>query len=641
MKNQLAKKHVIYVLACSSFFAVIISVIQLYTEFKKDVEDIRKDIEIISKSYMPALVSGCYNFDNNQVDLLLTGLTGIRNIVYAEIIAPKGNASQPMNRAGDPSARRDISMRYPLVHDKEAKELYLGELFIYSNLDYVKSRLSGRILVLILTNAVKTIFMSFCILWIVQVLTIRPLNSIAAFTQNLNLETIGRKARVSIRSKAIRQEDELDQIADAINSMIIRIKADVDLIHEAKRTQADLNFKLEQTNRDLKDEMERRKIIEARLYQAQKMEAIGTLAGGIAHDMNNILYPIIGLSELLFESMAPHRLEYDHVKGILSAALRARDLVKQILAFSRQSEPQNVPVKLSFVINEVITLMRKTIPPGITITRDIRDDCFRVMADPSRLHQVFMNLMTNAYQSIGNDEGHIKVTVSCQEPFLPDDHDPPLARITVSDNGCGIPESVKENIFDPYFTTKDVGKGTGLGLSVVYGIVKKYNGDIYVESSENHGTSITVLLPVIDTVDEAPKDKTNDTLKYGTEHLLVVDDEPSVGKLEKTILEKLGYRVTLLNNPMEAITHIKGNPETFDLVITDLSMPGLTGDKLARELTAIRPGLPVIICSGYGDKVLDSPDTLPEGISGFLMKPVETALLAKMVRDLLDKQSQH
>jgi PAS domain S-box-containing protein len=381
--------------------------------------------------------------------------------------------------------------------------------------------------------------------------------------------------------------------------------------------------------------------LEAELRQAQKMEAIGTLAGGIAHDFNNILFPIVGLSELLMEDLPAESREHENVAEIFRAARRAGDLVKQILSFSRQAENKKMPVGIQQVLTEVIKLVRSTIPSNIKITQSIQSNCGLVMADPSQLHQIAMNLMTNAYHAVEQQGGDISIAL--RESVLTGEDNAGMALepgnyalMCVSDSGCGIEPAVMGKIFQPYFTTKKQGKGTGLGLSVVYGIVKEHGGDIRVTSEVEKGTTVNVYLPLIEgasetvSADKAP-------YEMGTERILLVDDEEPIVRLEQMTLERLGYQVTARTSSVEALGAFRTNPEVFDLVITDMSMPNMTGDKLARELMVIKPGIPVIICTGFSEK-MSSERAKNVGISGFLMKPVIKSEMAKTVRNVLDEQ---
>lgn len=388
------------------------------------------------------------------------------------------------------------------------------------------------------------------------------------------------------------------------------------------------------------------KQLETRMRQAQKMESLGSLAGGIAHDFNNLLFPIIGLSEMMLSDMTPGTPEYKNLQEILGAGRRGKDLVKQILTFSRRNESRRMPIRFEVILKEVIKLCRATIPSDIAITRDIQPDCGMVLADPTHLHQIAMNLITNAYHAVGPSGGTIHISLTSVTAIPPDltpltgniGTDPapgPYVRFSVSDNGCGINPGTIKKIFDPYFTTKEPGRGTGLGLSVVLGIVRQCRGDVTVNTELGKGSTFQVYLPVIsDEAEEKPSDK-KEPLPTGSEHVLVVDDEPVIVEMLQHALERLGYRVTGFTASVVALAAFRQNPAGFDLVVADMSMPGMNGEYLVREMTVVRPDIPVIICTGFSER-MDTDTAARLGIRGLLLKPVILSDLAGVVRRVLD-----
>ena len=381
--------------------------------------------------------------------------------------------------------------------------------------------------------------------------------------------------------------------------------------------------------------------LEKRIAQAQQMEAIGTLAGGIAHDFNNLLFPIFGLSELMMEEMPETSPYRENMRAILKAARRGRDLVKQILSFSRNVEPKKRPILVQPVLKEVYKLARSTMPTNIAIHQHIESHCGTVMADPTQLHQLTMNLITNAYHAV--EKGTGQIAFELEEAEVNTAHATGLtigpgryAVIRVSDTGDGIDPELMDKIFEPYFTTKELGKGTGLGLSVVYGIVKDHGGDIRVVSERGKGCTFSVYLPLVKNSHASDRPEPQEVLERGTERILLLDDEEPIVRLEKMMLERLGYHVTACTSSIEAMKVFKTNPGDFDLVITDMAMPDMTGDRLAGELVAIRPDIAIVICTGFSETI-DDANAREMGIAGFLMKPVVKSDLARTVRRVLDK----
>ena len=392
---------------------------------------------------------------------------------------------------------------------------------------------------------------------------------------------------------------------------------------------------------EMVEDMTERLEFEKQIQQAQRMESIGNLAGGIAHDFNNILFPIVGMAELLLEDLPSGSPERENTEEILRAGMRGSDLVKQILAFSRQSEHQMVPTRIQNILREVLKLSRATIPAYIEIQQDIQNDCGMVRADATQIHQVAMNIITNAFHAMEDRGGKLTVRLCETEIKALEERYANLspgiyAHISISDTGHGMPSDLIKKIFDPYFTTKEQGKGTGLGLAVVHGIVKEHNGDIKVVSEIGEGSIFNVYLPLMEKPDQLHISKITKKLEKGHERILLVDDEEPIAKLEKQILERLGYKVTILFNGLEALELFKAKPQAFDLIISDMSMPNISGDELSAKMKSIRSDIPVILCTGFSERIKDrSIDEL--GINGMLMKPVSKTDLAQCIRKALDQ----
>ncbi len=375
--------------------------------------------------------------------------------------------------------------------------------------------------------------------------------------------------------------------------------------------------------------------LEKQLRKAQKMEAIGTLAGGIAHDLNNILSPFLGYADMIMRSSDPEAIVYKRSVKIQKAALRAADLVSQILSFNLRGEQKKRMIKIHPVSKEVLNLLKGTIPSTITIVDNIDSNCGSIEADPTQIHQVIMNLCTNAYHAMEQTGGTLTVGLKEITLTVADMVEYPnltggkgvYFSIEVSDTGCGMSNDVVDRIFDPYFTTKGEGKGTGLGLAIVYGIVKSCKGDIRVKTKPDKGTTFTILLPVADIENNIENRETiTKSFKAGSgERLLVVDDDKNIARMYKEGFEFLGYNVELFFSSLEALDFFKENYHTIDLVVTDQTMPGRIGFDLAKDMLAIKKDIPIILCSGYPG-MINKMKIKEAGIKSFIIKPVTVGI---------------
>ncbi|MDA3957770.1 PAS domain-containing sensor histidine kinase [Oceanispirochaeta sp.] len=424
------------------------------------------------------------------------------------------------------------------------------------------------------------------------------------------------------------------------NKMGSRITIDLQIIDRSRFLQC--NFR-DITERKVAEK--EKDILTEQLNQAQRMETVGILAGGIAHDFNNILSIIFGNAELALNDISPDNPVKQNFEEVLAASIRAKDLVSQILTFSRKDKTNLIPIHPQPLINETLKLLRSTTPATISIIQDISKDCGKVMTDITQFHQVIMNLFGNAVQAM-DEKG--EVIVSLKEVYL-DSNDfthfskmSPLsmktpgafAKFSVVDSGTGIDQKIVEQIFEPFFTTKKVGEGTGMGLSVVQGIIQSQEGFITVESEEGKGSTFSVFLPITQK-EETLKVKESNILLTGTERILLVDDEELLLQIMVRILEGLGYNVMSESSSNKALETFKANPTHFDLLMTDQSMPDMSGAELVAEILKVRPNMPIIICSGYSTKVSEKnyKDT---GVSMYLSKPYSRKELSESIRTVLD-----
>ena len=385
---------------------------------------------------------------------------------------------------------------------------------------------------------------------------------------------------------------------------------------------------------------EKRKL-EAQLIQSEKMEAIGTLAGGIAHDFNNILFSIIGFTEMTMDDIEKGSPAESNLKQVHKAGQRAGDLVKQILTFSREDAQEQKPFQVKYVVKEALKFLRASLPSTIEIAQDIQSD-WLLMGDSTQIHQVLMNLCTNAGHAMEEKGGVLDVALmdteldsgftATHQGLKPG----PFLKITVTDTGYGIKPHLLDRIFEPFFTTKQPGEGTGLGLSVVHGIVKSHGGGIYAYSEPGKGSTFHVYLPAIKR-EWGEESETEKPVPGGTERILFVDDEPMLADLGEKVLKSLGYEVTVRTSSIDALALFRKQPDQFDLVITDMTMPHMTGDSLARAMIKIRSDIPIILCSGYS-KEISEKIAKRIGIRAFVMKPILRRTMAKTIREGLGKK---
>lgn len=439
---------------------------------------------------------------------------------------------------------------------------------------------------------------------------VKPLNRL---TKSVNM--LGESGVV--KKVPVETEDEIGKLAMAFNNM----------------------------SESLKKREEEKYVLEEHLRYTQKMEAIGTLAGGVAHDFNNILAAIMGYTELaLLESLNGDSLK-SYLDEILKASNRAKDLTKQILIFSRQTKPKQKPIKIELIVKEVLKMMRASLPTTIEIRQNIKTGLAPILSDSTEIHRVLMNLCTNAAHAMQKNGGVLEVCLSDMEIDKKTaaqnlDLNPGRYQIlTINDTGCGMDSSVIERIFDPFFSTKKHGEGTGMGLAVIHGIVKNYGGAITVNSEVGKRSTFKVFFPEIES-EITVESEHHEPVLHGKEQILFVDDEAALVKTGKQLLESLGYKVIAKTNSVEALETFKEQPNNFDMVITDMTMPKMTGKDLSKEILAVRPDIPIIICTGFSE-VISEKKAKAIGIREFIMKPILRKDIAKIIRRVLNNEKCH
>ncbi len=416
-------------------------------------------------------------------------------------------------------------------------------------------------------------------------------------------------------------------------------------IVEANKRKLEIEAKNVQLSREIaerKKAEEQTNQLANQLLHAQKMEAVGTLAGGIAHDFNNILSAIIGFTELAQINIKNPEQAVTDLQEVAKAGHRAKELVKQILTFSRKEDHDVEPLSPHLIIKESLKLLRASIPTSIEIQEDIDPASGTILADPTKIHQIILNLCTNALHAMENEQGTLKVMLRrkvLSAKDLENEHNVspgPFVELTVSDTGCGIAPGTLGRIFEPFFTTKEVGKGTGMGLAVVHGIVKDYHGLINIDSEQGKGTAFRIYFPAISIQVEETRNERLDSLPKGSEHILLVDDESTIVRMLKAALEQQGYQVTGTTSSVEALEKFREHPDSFDLMISDQTMPQMSGSELVKEILAIKPSFPIILCTGYSS-IVSEEDAKKMGVRAYALKPIEISQLAHLVRQVLSE----
>jgi nitrogen-specific signal transduction histidine kinase/CheY-like chemotaxis protein len=380
-----------------------------------------------------------------------------------------------------------------------------------------------------------------------------------------------------------------------------------------------------------------------RRHDQGQMEAIGVLAGGIAHDFNNILSAVLGYTDLALRKVASGTPVTQYLQEVLTAGRRAQSLVQQILTFSRASEPERIPVQLRLIVKEALKLLRASLPTTIDIHQDVDHDDGAVLADPTQMHQVLMNLCANAEYAMRDTGGILEVRLDTIEldtgavahyaELVPGSY----VRLTIRDTGHGIPPGVTARVFEPFFTTKGVGQGTGMGLAVVHGIVTSHGGAIRLQSTPGQGTTCEVYLPRLDMVVDDTTSQ-DESLPVGKGVILFIDDEEAIARVSQRMLEQLGYQAVVRTSSLAALETFYHAPYHFDLVITDQTMPHMTGEALACELRLIRPDIPIILCTGFSHTI-DAEKAQTQGIDAFLMKPLVARDLGLAIQHVFEQRA--
>ncbi|GMR08768.1 MAG: hypothetical protein BMS9Abin26_1775 [Gammaproteobacteria bacterium] len=725
-KHIIARRLVIAMVLFSASITAIISIYQIYTNYRIDVDNIHSRLTEINDVHLASVIQKVWTADIDELRNQLRGILNLSDIKYLEV----NENGKVIAAAGTPQTQYFISKDFPLNYEHRGKNTPLGRLVVHASLEGVYDRIFAQVVTIVVSNSVRTVLVVGFVFMLFFGLVTRHLEKISGYTEKMTLDG---DERLSLDRKpsGSGKEDELDQVVNAIESMrdnlrdsfeelkqseerfrvliesfvssIVIIDTDENIVmlndqartmfgydpddlignnisslfHEVDnrcenyfsnyikdpvimgacdmeclmgKTKNNSTFPIEismtpyktgghtciaitvnDISQRIQDEKEKQ-TLEKQLQQSAKMEAIGQLTGGIAHDFNNLLSVVLGYTtlsvDLARESEDDELIQF--LDEIEKAGNRAKDLVAQMLAFSRGEGGEHTEINLLVIVKEVSKLLSVTIPSSIDLLSSYENDLPDIMGDALQLHQVIMNLVINARDAI-SEKGRIVVDIKMVGPVsgecdsCHESYDGDYIELTVSDNGCGISPDIERRIFEPFFTTKETGKGSGMGLSMVHGIVHSHKGHINVYSKDS-GTTFRLLLPIMvktpqDVVVDAKRSKIAESAADIKGHILVVDDERSVALFISQYLENRGYDTTVMTDSKEAWDLFYNNPDKFDLVITDQTMPGLTGVELAGKILEYRRNMPIILCTGYSETV-DANIAKQMGVSCYQQKPL-------------------
>lgn len=626
MRQNSLTRQIIIALICTTIVCLTPFFLHNYLTLKGSYyELLNTDRKTLGAQAQNSLSIPMYNLDTYQLRQVILGFMNnktIKKIIVRDIYPPHAilvaagrdeNWAPVVQTVGEDLSASPFTDTYSIVFQHRE----VGFLDMVYTDKFIQQTLTRAIISNIATLVLLTITLSFAMFIVLRKRVIQPLKQVEQYASE-----IGKNEMAEIPVDSSGFSLEIQNVQYALESMLSQLRSRFDALMRSEKALRE-SEKLRQ--------------------QSQKMEAIGTLAGGIAHDFNNILGAILGYTDLLLINNPEDNDTRNHLQQIQQAGYRARDLVKQILAFSRQSQQEIHKIRIEPILKEVSLLLRSSIPVTIEMRLEIEDESGIVEADPSQIHQVLMNLSTNAYHAMEKTRGELTLSLKCIES-LPEEVENQIQSptgkyllLSVKDTGHGMSPEIRAKIFDPFFTTKEQNKGTGMGLAVVYGIIRDMGGDISVESSVGVGTTFHVYLPLCKDTDPIQNEK-SDTIRGGRERILLVDDDVMLSQITQLTLEQLGYTVTSQNSSVNAVRLFRDTAKEYDLVLTDYYMPKLTGLELIDQLREIRPDIPIILYTGFSEMV-DEDVARAKGINGFAYKPVPRSHMARLVRAALTEKN--
>ncbi|MDC7220901.1 MAG: ATP-binding protein [Spirochaetales bacterium] len=619
LTSPLSIKLIYRIILISLLITIISALVQIALDYNRGLDSIEETLNLIEETDLESIAASVYNIDEAILNIQLRGIIKMESIVFVQVREIRGE-NVYLSSVGDELVEQHIVRVLPLIHHSPGgEEREFGSLLVAANLDNLYNRLFRSALGIFLENMIIISCLAIVLFFMTEMTITRHLAKIADYANKVDLNRLDQTLILDRKDSIGSVDDELAILTKSFNDMQKRI---FDEIMENRKNQ------------------EERERLEEHYKQTQKMESIGRLAGGVAHDLNNLLTPILLCGDFLDSQTEEGDPDKEYINGILEAGTKARDLVAQLLTFSRKAPLEYKVLDVNTLISHFEKLLRRTIRENIKITMNLNEGLFPVYADRGQLEQIILNLSVNAQDAMV-DGGTLSIETrniyldSSYAEENPDVTPGNYVMLAICDTGAGIPKEVRSKIFDPFFSTKG-DMGTGLGLSTVYGIIKQHKGTVWVYSEENVGTCFKVYLPEYESSGGAAEAEREDQIlpaAEGHEYILVVEDNKQVRELTVKILLEQSYKVLSAENSIEALKILTNKENTVDLLLSDVILPGLNGKELYDNAKQIRPDLKVLYMSGYTDNIISFTE---ESADHFIQKPFSRMDLIRKIRSLLD-----
>ena len=618
LKSKIGRRFALYTIIIGAIMALTLSFIISYQQYQNSISFLKKELNTIVTANKSFIEQSLWILDTRALDLVMKGFLLNNDIVFSQITDENGMV---VVSHGMSDSDNDIKKTVSLYHHDKGRDIFLGKLTVEASKLSAYRKARSLILVTLVQSMLLMFILSVAIIFLFHNLVSRHLIAIQRYTRGITLGVQQDPLTLDRPINKHTKNDELSSTVDAINFMCRKI------------------FEAYQ---NLENQTAERFELERQLQQVQKLESIGRLAGGVAHDFNNVLSVIIGYSELLLIQIPHDDPIHEKIKAIHDSGSKAATLTRQLLAFSRKQLLERRVISINTIIRDFLKILSKIVGEDVVFTTYLSEESCTVEADPGQIEQILMNLIVNAKDAMpGGGEIIIETAEVELDELYSDKHieikPGQYVLLTISDTGEGMDEEVMSKIFDPFFTTKELGKGTGLGLATVYGIVKQHDGYIYVYSEKNKGTTFKIYLPASNkSVEETESKSITKPLSQGKETILIVDDKTSIRRLIVETLKPLGYNCLQAASGKEAINVLHEYEGEVNLLLTDVVMPYMNGRELAETIRKERPDIKIIFMSGYTENIIAHHGVLEQGIN-YISKPITPVALTQKIKTVLNK----